>query len=309
ADALRGNQVSFDYDAPHSLLAGETLSFHANYIPDLDNLGRVKGFYAITVDMTEHKRTQDALEFAMLEAEQANLSKSRFLAAASHDLRQPLQSMRLLLHTLENNDDPARQAQAIKGLSAAVSVTSTLLDALLDISKLDAGVIQPEMENVNIATMMEDMAARYQAQAEAWGVDLRTVSSSLMVHTDPVLLERVVGNFMSNALKFADGKKVLLGCRRRGDRLAIEVWDQGAGIPVEHQEKIFEEFYQFGRQRADTNKGLGLGLAIATRLSHLLDQPIDMRSTPGKGSMFSVTVPLSDTVIGVLNRAEQEAVA
>lgn len=294
-EALRGEQMSFEYHMSAGDDGGDIRAFQATYIPDIDDRGKVNGYFAISVDVTEHRQSEAALEQARLEAEQANRSKSRFLAAASHDLRQPLQGMRLLLHTLENTNDEQRRNRAVDGLGAALSVTSNLLDALLDISKLDAGVVQPEIDDVPVVELMKNMLARFAPEAEGYNIDLRIVPSALYLRTDPILLERIVGNFMSNALKYSDGKKILLGCRRKGDHLKIEVCDQGAGIPPEEQEKIFEEFYQYGRQRTDSNKGLGLGLAIATRLGYLLGHELGLRSTVGKGSAFSICVPIAES--------------
>ncbi len=285
--------ATIEFELPRPGDEKDLRSGYCNLVPDFDDGGILQGYFAITFDITEQRKNEAELRQAKSIAEQANLSKSRFLAAASHDLRQPLQGMRLLLHTLENTEDPKRRDHAVNGLGAALGVTSTLLDALLDISKLDAGVIVPDIMATHTGDIIGDMATRFEPEAEAYGIDLCVVSSDLMLFTDPILIKRIIGNFMSNALKFADGKKVLLGCRRRGDHLAIQVWDQGAGIPPDEQEKIFEEFYQFGRQRIDSNKGLGLGLAIAARLSHLLNHEITLHSTPGAGSMFAVVVPLA----------------
>lgn len=292
----RGAETTeFDFELASIADPSDIRAIHTTLVPDIDEDGEIRGHYTIGFDMTELKNAETDLRNAKSAAEQANLSKSRFLAAASHDLRQPLQGMRLLLHTLENSVDEKRRDHAVKGLGAALSVTSTLLDALLDISKLDAGVIVPDIVETDAGDVLGEMATRFEPEAEAFGVDLSVVPSDLILLTDPTLIKRILGNFMSNALKFADGKKVLLGCRQRGTHVAIQVLDQGPGIPPDEQEKIFEEFYQFGRQRIDSNKGLGLGLAIAARLSHLLDHEITLQSVPGAGSMFTVLVPLAPT--------------
>jgi signal transduction histidine kinase len=268
---------------------------HATYVPDIDDDGRVVGHFAITIDMTDNKRVQDALRIAKSQAEQANHSKSRFLAAASHDLRQPIQGMRLLIQTLQNAEAKDRRDETIHRLDSALKVTSNLLDTLLDISKLDAGIVIPEIEDVCAIELMQDLATRFDPEAEASGVTFKIVPCEMTLRTDPILMQRIVGNFLSNAMKFSDGRKVLLGARRKGNCLNIEVWDQGPGIPVGERSSIFEEFYQFGSQPTQSNKGLGLGLAIAARLSNLLEHEISLRSTPGSGSMFAIKVPISAT--------------
>ena len=303
---LRGRRLSFEYTTALPTDDADLRALHATFVPDVEDSGTVRGHYAIYVDVTDHRRSEEALKQAKLEAEHANVSKSRFLAAASHDLRQPLHGMRLLLHALENSPIPKRRSQALNGLNAALEVTSDLLDALLDISKLDAGVVTPDIEAVRAGDLIASMVTRFEPEADSIGVDLRSVATSLELSTDPVLVERILGNFVGNALKYANGKKVLLGCRRYGGFAEIQVWDQGSGVPKEEQERIFEEFYQFGQQRANRNKGLGLGLAIATRLSDLLGHKVRLQSRSGKGSMFAVRIPLSTPTMPPVGDGQEE---
>ncbi len=233
---------------------------------------------------------------ALMAAESANEMKTRFLAAASHDLRQPVQSLVLMTDLLASRllDHPA--AEFVKVLEVSVDALCRLLEALLDVSRLDAGTVPINPQAVQLSKIFQGLEAEYQMRAVDKGLTLRTVPSSLMLHTDPALLERIIRNLLENALRYTDQGRILLGCRRRGDKVLIQIHDTGAGIPAEHLEHIFQEFYQVSNPARDRSKGLGLGLAIVDRLARLLDYRVSVSSRFGKGTCFTVEAALSSDV-------------
>lgn len=226
------------------------------------------------------------------EAEQANLAKTRFLAAASHDLRQPLHALGLFVASLTDRPLADDARRTVNQIEKSVYAMQDLLDALLDISRLDAGVVQPRLSAFPVYRLLSALAANYAAQAESKGVVFRAVPSSATVYSDPILLERIMLNLVSNAVRYTHSGKILLGCRRHGGGLRLEVWDTGVGIDGDQQRRIFEEFYRVGGA-PDADRGQGLGLAIVDRLARLLGHDITVRSRPGAGSMFAVQVPLA----------------
>jgi two-component system, chemotaxis family, CheB/CheR fusion protein len=243
-------------------------------------------------DITERKHTAEALEAAKRQAEQANLGKSRFLAAASHDLRQPLQTISLLHELLAKKVKDETTLALVGRLDETVGTMSSMLDTLLDINQLEAGIVRREMVDFPIDAVLEHLRTQFSFHAAAHCLGWRVVPSSLSVRSDPRLLEQMIRNLLSNAVKYTNEGKILLGCRRRGDKLRIEVWDTGIGIPEEQLREIFEEFHQLDNSARERGKGLGLGLAIVERLADLLGHAVDVRSRPGKGSVFAVEVPL-----------------
>jgi len=243
-------------------------------------------------DITERKHVAEALEAAKRQADHANLGKSRFLAAASHDLRQPLQTISLLHEMLAKKLKDEATLGLVGRLDEAVSTMSSMLDTLLDINQLEAGIVRREMVGFPINAVLEQLRTQFAFHAAARHLGWRVVPSSLSVHSDPRLLEQMIRNLLSNAVKYTSEGKILLGCRRRGDKARIEVWDTGIGIPEEELEAIFGEFHQLDNPARERSKGLGLGLAIVERLAELLGHAIDVRSRPGKGSVFAVEVPL-----------------
>jgi two-component system CheB/CheR fusion protein len=232
------------------------------------------------------------LEAAKRQAEQANLGKSRFLAAASHDLRQPLQTISLLHEMLARKLKDDATLGLVGRLDETVSTMSSMLDTLLDINQLEAGIVRREMVGFPINAVLERLRTQFTFHAAARHLGWRVVPSSLRVHSDPRLLEQMIRNLLSNAVKYTNKGKILLGCRRRGDKVRIEVWDSGIGIPEEELEAIFAEFHQLNNPARERSKGLGLGLAIVERLADLLGHAVDVRSRPGEGSVFAVEVPL-----------------
>lgn len=244
------------------------------------------------VDVTELKHESEALEAARSEAERANIAKSRFLSAASHDLRQPLQTISLIQGMLERRVHDQATLTLVHRLEETVSSMSGMLDKLLDINQLEAGIVRPAIVEFPIKHLLEEMRATFTYHAASNGLDWRVVPSSLMVRSDPVLLEQIIRNLLSNAVRYTTRGKLLVGCRRRADKLRIEVWDTGPGIPQSEHQAIFREFHQLDNPARKRSKGLGLGLAIVQRIAELLGHKIDVRSRLGAGSVFSVEVPI-----------------
>jgi two-component system CheB/CheR fusion protein len=254
--------------------------------------GKEKVLLAID-DVTERNRAAEAVEAAKRQAEQANIGKSRFLAAASHDLRQPLQTISLLQGLLARRVKDAGALKLVARLDETLSAMSGMLNTLLDINQLEAGIVRADTVSFPIDDLIERLRTEFAYHAEAQGLGWRVVSSALTVHSDPRLLEQMLRNLLSNAMKYTAHGRVLLGCRRRGDKLRIEVWDTGPGIDEDQIQRIFEEFHQLDNPARERSRGLGLGLAIVQRLADLLGHGIDVRSRPGKGSVFAVEVPLA----------------
>jgi signal transduction histidine kinase/CheY-like chemotaxis protein len=224
--------------------------------------------------------------------ELANLAKSRFLAAASHDLRQPLHALGLFLAQLRAEADRDEQRRLLGRIDAAVCAMNELFNALLDISRLDAGVLALNLAEFPLQRMFERIEATFSGTAQEKGLQLRVVRSSAWVCSDFILLERVLLNLVSNAIRYTRKGGIVVGCRHRGGQLRIDVCDSGIGIPEDQRKNIFSEFYQLAGPGRDGHRGgLGLGLAIVERLGHLLDHPIALASRVGHGSRFSVTVP------------------
>jgi signal transduction histidine kinase len=224
-------------------------------------------------------------------AEYANIAKSRFLAAASHDLRQPLHALGLFVQALQETPLALRERQTIGNIRRSVDAMEELFNALLDISRLDAGVVQPHVSTIPLAEVFDRVRFEYAPIARQKRLSLQVAKTSLFVQSDPALLARLIRNLLANAVHYTETGGVVLGCRRAGAQVRIEVWDTGKGIPANRHEEIFQEFYQLDNPERDRRKGLGLGLAIVSRLARLLDYGVTLRSTPGKGSVFAITVP------------------
>ena len=246
----------------------------------------------------ELQRLNAELARAKTAAEEANLSKTRFLAAASHDILQPLNAARLYASSLsegagriggEERTDLARK------VDMSLEAVEEILGALLDISRLDAGATKPELSDVPVADLMRMLEVEFAPLARSKGLALRFVATRLAIRTDRRLMRRLLQNLVSNAIKYTVSGKVLVGCRRRPDGLRIEVWDTGLGIPSDRQRVVFEEFRRLD-QGARIARGLGLGLSIVERLGRVLDHPVGLQSWPGHGSVFSVAAPLGAIV-------------
>lgn len=221
-------------------------------------------------------------------AENANLAKSRFLAAASHDLRQPMHALNLY-HGAMENVELSSEAQLLLSYARQCAVAmDDMFTVLLDMSRLDAGDVTPTLKTFPVRQLLERIRVEFEPPAKEKGLNLRVVQSSLFIRTDPALAERIVRNLVSNAVRYTHQGKILVGCRRRGKVLRLAVFDTGAGIPLDKQQLVFEEYFQLSNPERDRTKGLGLGLAIVRRVANLLEVPIALQSKLGRGSMFAV---------------------
>jgi len=263
------------------------------------------GFVATFTDVTDFRRSESELKVvaetleqrvvdrtaelagAKAEAERANRAKTRFLAAVSHDLAQPLNAAHLFVHALSPQLSLAPHREALANIDGALGSAESLLSGLLDISRLDAGGMAPKRQVLRINDLLQHLVAEFRVLAAQKGLPLDCVPCSAWVNTDPQLLRRVLQNFLGNAVRYTARGRIVVGCRRRGDALAIEVWDTGPGIAEADQTVIFEEF----RRLDSGGQGLGLGLAIAERVSRLLGHPLRLRSWPGRGTVFAIEVP------------------
>jgi len=225
--------------------------------------------------------------------DEANRAKGRFLAAASHDLRQPVHALGLFVAQLEEASDEVARRRLISRVAASSAAVADLLDALLDISKLDAGAVVPQPTVFALQPLFDRVEHAFALAAAQKGLRLRIRPTALRVHTDPVLLERIVDNLCANAIRYTEQGGAIVAARRRGECVRIEVRDTGIGIVPEQQRQIFAEFYQVTQSRDLGGRGLGLGLAIVERLCVLLGLPLDLRSAPGRGSVFSIDVTLA----------------
>jgi signal transduction histidine kinase len=230
------------------------------------------------------------------EAEQATIAKSRFLAAASHDLRQPMHALGMFVaHLRQMRHDP-ETARLVENIDASVLAMQDLLDALLDISRLDAGVVKPTLQAFPVSQLWEALRSEIGTSAQEKQLTLRLRPSELWLMSDPSLLHRIMLNVASNAVRYTRRGGVLIDCRRRGNRALLEVWDTGIGIPPEAQSEVFKEFVQLDNPERDRSKGLGLGLAIVERTAQLLGHPINLNSIPGKGTRLRIEVPIAEPV-------------
>jgi len=258
----------------------------------LDATGAPASVIGLDIDITQMRRYQEEMRAAKEEAERADAAKSRFLAAASHDLRQPVQSLMLLAHVLSQKLVGHESAELMTMMRVALDALKELLDSILDLSRLDAGIIETSTTEIPMSAMMSRLAAEYGPRFAERGLRLRVFHPPATIIVDPTLLGRIVGNLVENALKYTQKGGVLVGARMRGGLVRIEVWDTGIGIPADKMEDIFGEFVQLGNPERDRSRGLGLGLAIVRRLARLLGYTLDVKSRQGFGSMFAVTVPM-----------------
>ncbi|HYG90718.1 MAG TPA: response regulator [Azospirillum sp.] len=254
--------------------------------------GRPTRMAGSLTDITANKLAEQQLRKTTDELTNALASKTRFLAAASHDLRQPFQAMRLYQHMLSEKVEEPTCSKMVANLGEAMSAGEALLHALLDISTLDAGIVPVNRSAFPAIDAVAAVAREFEQEAAARNIRLRVTGTRDMVDSDPTLLGRMVRNLVANALRYTpDGGRVLIACRRRGPTLAVEVWDSGIGIAPDMHEAIFEDFVQVANPERDRRKGLGLGLAIVRRTARLLGCELSLRSQPGRGSTFTIALP------------------
>jgi PAS domain S-box-containing protein len=242
-------------------------------------------------DVTDRKRVEGELIAAREAAERANQAKSRFLAVASHDLRQPLQTLAMLNGALRRVVTTPSAADALEHQSQAISAMSRLLNTLLDISKLESGAIKPEVTDFEVAQLFEELRAEFAALAESKGLELRVDACNDSIRSDPSLVGQILKNLVSNAIKYTRQGWVQIRCRHEPAAVCIEVVDTGIGIPPNHLSRIFEEFYQVGVSPNTTREGYGLGLSIVDQLVRLLGAELQVQSKPGQGSRFALALP------------------
>nr|WP_246499962.1 PAS domain-containing protein [Azospirillum soli] len=290
---LLGEEVQCDL--PYNLPTQGLRWLEIRYLPLRDNDDGVDAVAVISRDVTERHRDEQRLRDALDAAEQANAAKSRFLAAASHDLRQPLQSMFLFAATLAAHVDSEAGREKLMLLERSLDTLKGLLDGLFDLSRVDASGTAARVESFALGPLIDDVIAAYAPIAASKGVAVSAIGfADQPVRSDPTLLGRMLRNLVENAIRFTERGRVTLACVPDGDRLRIEVQDTGIGIPPDQFEAIFEEFHQVANPERDRGQGLGLGLAIVKRLSVFLDHPVEVRSALGRGSVFSIAVPRAE---------------
>ncbi|WP_417775968.1 NahK/ErcS family hybrid sensor histidine kinase/response regulator [Stutzerimonas xanthomarina] len=306
---LKTQQGLFGYDTRLRRKDGTAIYVIMNLLLKPDEDGLVEGFVA---DITERKLAQmrllqlnEQLEQRVTErtlelrkardaAEAANHSKDKYLAAASHDLLQPLNAARLLISTLRERRLPDAETNLVERAHQALEGAEDLLTDLLDISKLDQQAIKPDIDIYRLDEVLLPLVSEFQSVADAAGLGFDHYIPAYALRSDFRLLTRILRNFLSNACRYTDQGRVLLGARKRGEYLRIEVWDTGRGIEPDQMQSIFLEFNQLSVQRATERAGVGLGLAIVDRIASMLAYPIQVRSQLGRGSVFSIDVPLAD---------------
>jgi PAS domain S-box-containing protein len=243
----------------------------------------------LTTDVTARRRFEEELSLAWRSAETADRAKSGFLAAASHDLRQPLQTLKLLQAALEPHHPGGEARNLVAGIGHSLDTMTSILSSLLDVNRLESGNLRPSLSEFSLNEIFEPLAEDFVAPVQEGGMRLCIVGSELIIRSDRRMLAEMIRNLLSNAIRYTDRGRILLGCRRAGDNVRIEVWDNGIGIAEDQLPHIFHEYYQ-GTGGAERG-GFGLGLAIVKRLGEILDHSVRVRSIPGKGTRFFVEVP------------------
>lgn len=312
---LRHMRAGTPYVSERAFPGGTVVEIRGNPMPG-------GGFVATFTDVTAFRRAEGELkriaetleqrvaerttesEHARGEAERANQAKTRFLAAVSHDLAQPLNAAKLFAHALAQHirEDPLAR-EGVDNIAGALQSAEGLLAGLLDISRLDAGGMNPRVQAFPLNDTLQHLATEFGVLAEEKGLALRAVPTRAWVRSDPQLLRRVLQNFLANAVRYTQRGRILLGCRRRGRMLTIEVWDSGPGIAETDRALIFEEFRRLDRE----GQGLGLGLAIAERIARLLGHRLRLRSWPGRGTVFAIDVPMAAPAASAQTTAEPVA--
>jgi len=326
--ALSGESISFEVAETNS--SGQERFMLRSYVPNRLANGEVVGIFVLIRDITERRRTAEALHQAYQnleqrvrertaelttlnsqlrreidersqvegrlreakrEAELANLSKTKFLAAVSHDLLQPLNAARLFTSALLEQRAPAGNLGLTRNISNSLEDVENLLGTLVDISKLDAGVIKPDISSFALSELLDNLAVEFRQVAASERLQLDFIPCSALVRSDIQLLARILRNLLSNAIRYTPSGRILLGCRRRRQSLSIEVWDTGIGIAADKLGEIFQEFKRGEGPRPHQDRGLGLGLAIVEKIARMLGHRIRVASQPGCGSLFAIEVP------------------
>lgn len=297
ADAYRRNRMAMHLSGNGTF---EVKNHNGQWLQARERRTRDGGTVGIYTDITSLKQAEKREHEAALAAARANQGKSRFLAAASHDLRQPLHAMGILVSALSGRLQNTKDRELLEGIETCLNTMQSLFDSLLDISRLDAGVIDPQPEVLDLNTLLHTLATEFSPQASSRGLSLRVRKTSYSTHSDPSMLGRILRNLIANAIKYTDSGGVMVSVRRRGKELALEVWDTGIGFPADQIEAMFAEFQQLevGKVR---RQGLGLGLSIANRLCTMLGHRIEVRSVEGQGSVFKVFIPISDQPPELIN--------
>jgi signal transduction histidine kinase len=254
----------------------------------------------VTFALREAARAEASLADKSRQLEMADRYKSHFLASASHDLRQPLHALNLFVAQLQTEATPAERSRLVSRIDAAVASMNELFEALLDMTKLEAGILQANPTEFAVQRLLDRIERTFAELADKKGLRLRVMPCSAWVCSDPILLERILLNLVSNAVRYTARGGVVVGCRRRATQLRIDVCDTGVGIPEDQRQNIFSEFYQLATPVPDRKAGLGLGLAIVDRLGRLLGHPVQLQSMPGRGSRFSISVPLAAEIRGAV---------
>ncbi|WP_085622362.1 MULTISPECIES: NahK/ErcS family hybrid sensor histidine kinase/response regulator [unclassified Pseudomonas] len=256
--------------------------------------------------IAERKQIARALRDARDAAQTANRSKDKYLAAASHDLLQPLNAARLLISTLRERPLPEAEKVLVERTHQALEGAEDLLTDLLDISRLDQAAVKPDVALYRLDELFGPLVSEFCTVADAAGLKLRARIGDYAISTDLRLMTRILRNFLSNACRYTDEGRILLGARRRGDHLRLEVWDTGRGIAADRLQAIFLEFNQLDVGRAADRKGVGLGLAIVERIAKILGYRVEVRSWPGRGSMFSIEVPIGEAMPEPVHQASPQ---
>ncbi|RVU30258.1 NahK/ErcS family hybrid sensor histidine kinase/response regulator [Neptunomonas marina] len=341
---LQGKRQKFETDLPSTDPDIQRFA-EVTYIPHIGEFGEILGYFTLYQDITERREAEVALQVtnetlehrvkerthalsvvnkelrkentiralmedelrqAKSDADAANIGKTRFLAAASHDLLQPLNAARLFTSALaqQSHDSPDTK-QLVENLDGSLKAAEELITTILDISKLDAGALEPVISHFALSNLFSNLSAEFTALAQEKGLGFRYVESEQYVVSDQKLLRRILQNFLSNAVRYTQGGRILLGCRRLDSALRIEVWDTGVGIPEDRLAEVFEEFRRIDNPKHSQVQGLGLGLAITERIAKMLGHRVNVRSWVGTGTVFSVEVPLGDKTKAVSAKPEQ----